>query len=115
MISIEDGGQADGARAGAGVPDDVGEPLAHDPAEQLLVGGVDVVHGTGQVGGDARRPQQLPPGGELPGERHLAVAGHGGAHLGERLPGQGLHLGHLLDRAGLIGLRRAGRPGRPSP
>ena len=59
-------GQADGARAGAGMPDDVGEPLAHDPAEQLLVGRIDVIHRPGQVGGDARRPQQLPPGGEFP-------------------------------------------------
>ena len=70
--------------------------------------GSTIVHGAGQVGGDARRPQQLPPGGELAGERHVTVVGHGGAHVGERLPGQGLHLGDLLGRAGRVGLAEPG-------
>jgi hypothetical protein len=46
-------GEPDGARAGVLVANDVSEPLAHDPAEQFLVSGIDNVGGTGEVGGDA--------------------------------------------------------------
>ena len=90
------------------VPDDVGQPLTHHPAEQFLVRRVDHVHGAGQVGGDAGRPQQLPPGGQLTGERHVAVVGHRGAHVAQRLPGQGLHLGDLLPGPGRVDLTQPG-------
>jgi hypothetical protein len=53
----------------------VRDPLPHDPAKQLLMGWINDVDGAGQFGGDPRGTQQLPTGGKLAGERHLAVAG----------------------------------------
>ena len=96
-----------------GVAHHVGEALAYDPAEQLLVRGVDGVDGAREVGGDAGGPEQLPAGGELAGERDVAVVGHGRADVGERPPGQLLDLGDLLLATGPDRLRRAGAPARP--
>ncbi len=67
------------------MPCHVGEPLAHDPPEQLLVGDVDDVGRGRQVRGHPRGAEQLPALGELGGEGDAAVARNGGTHLGERL------------------------------
>ena len=97
------------------VADDVRQAFAYGPAEQLLVNGVDNVDGARKVGGDADGPQQLSSGGQFSGERHVAIAGDGGTHVGERLPGQGLDLGDFLKRLRRDRPRRAGAPGRLSP
>ncbi len=86
------------------VANDVGEPFAHNPTEQFLVGGVDSVDGAGEVGGDAGGPQQLSPGGELPRERHVPVIGDSGPHVGKRPSGEALHLGDLLQRPRRVSL-----------
>src|SRR4029077_11354134 len=52
--------QPDYTRAGTGVPDHVRHALAHDPAEQLGICGVDKVGGARHVCCDARRAEQFP-------------------------------------------------------
>jgi hypothetical protein len=80
------------------VANDVGESLAHDPAEQFLVVGVDDVDGPRKVGGDACRPEQLAPRGELSSECHVAVIANRGPDVGERAPGQ-VTVWYVLDTA----------------
>ena len=58
-------------------------------------------------------PQQLPAGGKLAGEGHVPVAGHRGADLGERPPGEGLDLGDLPECPRRVGLAEPPRPARP--
>ena len=62
---------------------------------------------------DARRGQRRPGAGQLPCQRDLAVRPDGAAHVGQRLPGQRLHVGDLGGRPVRVERAAAARPAPP--
>ncbi len=107
------------AKSRPAVPDDVGDPpLAQRPPEQLAAGAGHLVGAGRQVGLDAGRGQRRPGAGQLPGQRAFPEAGHGRTHLGQRVPGELVHIGDLGagtsrvdlgEPAGQLGLDRDDR------
>ena len=89
------GGQPDLAVPGAGVPDHVGDALAHGPGEQLAQLGRYVVGRVGQVGFDLGGTQGDPRPDQLAGERDVAVALHRAAYVGERVAAEPLEVRDL--------------------
>ncbi len=80
------------------MPYDVGDALAHHPAQQRLGLRRQRRAGLGDAGLDAGRLQEGAGAVEFRGQAALAVAGDGLADLGERLPADGLDVGGLAER-----------------
>ena len=79
--------------------DDVGEPLAQHPAEELLGRVVGDVGGRRKLGSDPGGAEQLAAGGQLAGQGHLAVVGYCGTHVTQRPPAERGDLADLAYRS----------------